>query len=138
MNRLPATITKIESSENIAIIFLEVADTPLTSVVLEKTGPDSYLKVGNQVMTLFKETEVSISKDLKGSLSIRNRLKGPVSSVEKGELLSKIGIQFNQETIYSVITSKSCEEIGIEVGDQVEGLIKSNEIMLMKMPNDEK
>jgi len=94
------------------------------------TKPD-WLEIGKNVSLIFKETEVSIAKDLNGKISLRNRLICKVISIERGELLSKINLQFGAYNISSAITTRSVDYLELVVGDEVTALIKSNEISLM-------
>lgn len=136
MNQLEGTIQEVKTAGNLSVITILAQDTELTAVVLENPRDNVYLKPGNRILALFKETEVSIGKDLSGELSIRNRFLGPVAWIEKGELLSKIGVQFGDMVLQSVITTRSCDQLGIQPGDRVTALVKSNEIMLMNPSED--
>lgn len=137
MNQLEGTIQEVKTVGNLSVITIRVENEELTAVVLENPQDNVYLKPGNRVLALFKETEVSVAKGLSGGLSIRNRFSGPVAWVEKGELLSKIGIRFGDVILQSVITTQSCNQLNIRAGDQITALVKSNEIMLMNPFEDE-
>ena len=66
-------------------------------------------------------------------LSARNRLKGKVTSVEKGIITAKVKIQVMVPAVVtSVITKEAVEDLDIKVGDEVEAIIKSTEIMIAK------
>ncbi|MDH5560742.1 MAG: TOBE domain-containing protein [Deltaproteobacteria bacterium] len=129
MNKLKGIISRIDKTDHIALIQVKVGEDHLSSVILS-SGEDEP-RVGEEVFILFKETEVSIGKDLRGGLSMRNRLEAVIVSIEKGPVLSKIGLGYKGHTIFSVITTSSAENLGLKPGDQVEGLIKSNEVTLM-------
>ena len=108
MNQLEGTIHEVRTVGNLSVITIQVKDNELTAVVLENPIDNTYLKPGNPILALFKETEVAIAKDLRGELSIRNRFSGPVEWIETGELLSKIGIRSGDVVLQSVITTRSC------------------------------
>jgi molybdopterin-binding protein len=81
---------------------------------------------------LFKETEVSIGKALSGNLSLRNRLKSKIKTIEKGTVLTKITLDYKGKDIISVITTRSTNKLDLKVGDEVQGLVKANEVIIMK------
>ncbi len=64
-------------------------------------------------------------------ISARNHLRGTVEDVVLGTVTAKVTVKVGENTIESVITRQSVEEMGIKVGDTVTALIKSTEVMLM-------
>lgn len=79
---------------------------------------------------LFKETEVSIAKELRGQISLRNRLSATVTAVRSEGMLAEISLDFAGQQIVSIITSRSARRMELKVGDGVEWLVKANEISL--------
>ncbi len=66
-------------------------------------------------------------------LSARNQLKGKIVSVEKGVITAKVKVEVKvPATITSVITKEAVEDLGLKVGDEVEVVIKSTEVMIGK------
>ena len=66
-------------------------------------------------------------------ISARNRLKGKVVSVEKEGLMAEVKVEISvPASVTSIITKDSAEELGLKVGDQVEAVIKSTEVMIAK------
>ena len=66
-------------------------------------------------------------------ISARNRLKGKVVSVEKDGLMAKVKIEVSLPvTVTAVITKDAAEDLGLKVGDQVEAVVKSTEVMIAK------
>lgn len=73
-------------------------------------------------------SEVSVLK-----LSARNQLKGKIVAVEKGVITAKVKMEISlPATITAVITKEAVEDLGLKVGDKVEAIIKSTEIMIGK------
>ena len=130
MNKLAATIVAIDSNIHMSLVDLAVGDDLLSATLLETPAQASYLKVGNQVSLLFKETEVSLGKNLSGLISLRNRLNAKVTHIERGEILSAVTLDYQQSNIVSVITTRSIDRLQLVVGDDVEALIKANELVL--------
>lgn len=66
-------------------------------------------------------------------ISARNRLKGVVKAVNKGDVTSIVKIEINTPaTVTAVITKEAVEDLQIKLGDTVEAVIKSTEIMIAK------
>lgn len=134
MNKLKGKIIEIESSDNISIVRVDVDGDVFSSIVLEgKKGPSNY-KVKDPVTLLFKETEVGIAKNLSGMISLRNRFKSVITKVDKGPILAKITLNYKHHTIESVISAQSTAQMKLKTGEEVEWLVKTNEVTLMKNP----
>ncbi len=69
----------------------------------------------------------------KVKLSARNQLKGTIVSVEKGVITAKVKVEIKvPATITSVITKEAVEDLALKVGDEVEVVVKSTEVMIGK------
>jgi molybdopterin-binding protein len=66
------------------------------------------------------------------TLSARNRLEGKVLEIQFGGVMAHVVIQVGKNTVESVITKRSVEEMKLKVGDKVTAIIKSTEVMLEK------
>ena len=66
-------------------------------------------------------------------ISARNRLKGKVVAVQKGDVAAIVKVEIKgPATITALITRESTEELSIRVGDEVEAIIKATEVMIAK------
>jgi molybdate transport system regulatory protein len=66
-------------------------------------------------------------------LSARNQIKGKILSVEKGVITAKVKVELTvPATITSVITKEAVEDLGLKVGDEVQVVVKSTEVMIGK------
>ena len=66
-------------------------------------------------------------------LSARNKLKGVVTVVEKGEVAATVKIEIRgPATITSMITKEAAEDLKLKVGDKVDAVIKDSEVMVSK------
>jgi molybdopterin-binding protein len=127
MNSIEATIQSIENYEGIARIVLDKEGKKLTAITLELP---SSLHVGSACRVLFKETEVGLAKNLCGTVSFSNRFKGCVKELKKGALLSRILVGVESDVIASIVTTHAIEQLALEVGDELEVLIKATEVSL--------
>ena len=65
-------------------------------------------------------------------ISARNQLTGRITEILLGEVMAHVSVRVGKNTIESVITRRSAEQMGLKKGDTVTGVIESTEVMLMK------
>lgn len=131
MNRLPGTICAIDMHGSIALVDALVGEHRFTATLIGAGEEVAGWTVGMPVTLLFKETEVSLAKNLSGLISMRNRIPATVKGIVHGKLLTSVALDFNGHALESVITTRSSQAIGLAVGDLVEGLVKANEMTLV-------
>ncbi len=132
MNRLRGKIAAIESSGQLSLVDVDVEGDTFTAIIVETPDSAGYLKLGAEILLLFKETEVSLAKNLSGLISLRNRIPAQVQDIVEGSLLSQVTLDYKGNRVVSVITSRSVRRLGLKAGDPVEGLVKANEMTLME------
>jgi molybdate transport system regulatory protein len=98
--------------------------------------------LGRSLLAEYKQVESYLSKVLSSSgslevkglkLSARNRFKGKVIAVEKGVITAKVKVEVKMPvTVTAVITKEAVEDLDIKVGDEVEAIVKSTEIIIAK------
>ena len=134
MNKLKGKIVDIQSSDSISIVHVDVSGDVLSSIILEgKKGPPTY-KIKDNVILLFKETEVGLAKNLAGMISLRNRFKAIIKKIDKGPILTKITLTYKTHTIESIISTQSANQMKLKDKEEVEWLVKTNEVTLMNNP----
>lgn len=137
MNQLRGRIIGIESNDHVSLVDVEVGGDTFSAMLLETPDSAPYLAIGNEVQLLFKETEVSLAKNLSGQISLRNRVQGRVRAVRSGVILSEVVLEYRGHTLTSIITTRSIKRLDIQQGDEVEALIKANEVSLMEVSSDD-
>lgn len=66
-------------------------------------------------------------------ISARNRLKGKVVGVEKEAVTAKVKVQIIVPVVVTALISREAvEDLDIEIGDEVEAVIKATEVMIAK------
>jgi molybdate transport system regulatory protein len=66
-------------------------------------------------------------------ISARNKLKGIVKSVEKGDIVAKVKIEVTAPaSVTALISSEAVEDLDIKKGDKVEAVVKATEVMIAK------
>jgi molybdopterin-binding protein len=131
MNILNGLITEIQSHEGISLVKVKAEEgIVFTSIVLDTSETADYLKEGNFVKIIFKETEVIISKDAHMTISVQNRIPCSVQSIKTGVLLSQVNLLFGEIVIKSIITSNACKQLELKENDNVIALVKTTEVSL--------
>lgn len=131
MNKLEGIIKNILVQDELSLIEVQVNNDLFTAILIN--SKEDNLLINQKVSLVFKETEVSLAKNLIGSISIRNRIKVKILSITKGKLLSKILLSYNDTKLISIITTKATNELELKISDELEALIKTNEITIMKI-----
>ena len=65
-------------------------------------------------------------------LSARNRLPGTIEEIHLGDIMAHVVVRVGDNTIDSVITRNSAEELALKKGDAVKVVVKSTEVMIQK------
>ncbi|GIU19756.1 MULTISPECIES: molybdopterin-binding protein [unclassified Shewanella] len=64
-------------------------------------------------------------------ISARNTLNGTIKSIEEGSVNNEVVIELAPGVeITSVVTKKSCEQLGLVVGGQAYAIIKASNVMV--------
>ncbi|MGE4266556.1 MAG: molybdopterin-binding protein [Deferribacterales bacterium] len=129
MNQLEAKVLYYRTSGQIILCELESFGAQVTAVILDSPGELEYLKEGNTLNILFKETEVIIATGEIGQLSLNNRFRAKITAMEKGEIFTSLALDFGTG-MTSVITTKSVERLRLAIGTEVTALVKANEIAI--------
>ncbi len=67
------------------------------------------------------------------SINVRNQLKGTIQEIIKGDVVSEVDVVTASGIFTSVITTRSVEQLELQVGSQVIVLIKSTDVSLAKL-----
>lgn len=66
-------------------------------------------------------------------ISARNQMNGVVTEVEIGVITAKVKVKIDAPLIITaVITREAAEDLNLKVGDRVQAIIKSTEVILGK------
>jgi molybdate transport system regulatory protein len=132
MNKLSGIISRIQQSGAILLVDVDVDGHGFSAMLIESATQPEWLQTGNTIDLVFKETEVSLARNLSGLISMRNRMRCTVQHIDRGELLSKVILQFQKYVVTSAITTRSVDSLDLKIGDEVEALVKANEVSLMR------
>lgn len=129
MNILSGTIKDLQVHGNLTLVKVVVSDITFTSIVIETPETAPYLSIGTPIKVMFKETEVIIGKS-GADISLQNQIPVKVVSIEQGQLLSQLNLQYQEYTLCSIITSNAVKQLQLQPGVEVIAMIKTSEIML--------
>ena len=60
--------------------------------------------------------------------SIRNRLRGIVREITSDRVVSEVVVETAAGTLSAVITTRSVQELGLKVGDEIDAIIKATHV----------
>lgn len=132
MNEFIGIIRLITSEEHISLVTVESAGTLWNTLVIDNTDTANYLREGNMVKLVCKESAVSIAKNATGLFSIRNRVACVISEIQTGTVLSSVLLAGTGLLLRSIITTNAVRELNLQIGDKVDALIKTTDISLLQ------
>lgn len=130
MNKLKGKITDLITKDQFSKVSLAVENQIFQAIVINVNAINPNLVVGQTVNILFKETDVTLSLSPHLEMSIDNQIPVIVKAINKGVLLSRVTLAFQNTIIKSVVPAEFAAKI--QVGMDLLMLIRSNELMLME------
>ena len=130
MNILKGIIEKLTIHGKLTLINLKVKDVLMSAIVIDTPDTAPYLKTGNEITVLFKETEVIMATGNTDQISLRNKFYGTIDKIETNEILSKLTINTSVGKIKSIITTNAVNQLQLKKDIEVTAMVKTNEIML--------
>lgn len=130
MNSLSGIIDQIEVNGSLSLVGIKVGECDFKSIVVETPDTAEFLKINGAIKVIFKETEVIISTDANPQISLRNKMRAVIKSIEKGKLLSKISMDTNAGNVISIITTNAVNQLNLVEGSSVLAMVKTNEVLL--------
>ncbi|RXZ44885.1 TOBE domain-containing protein [Crenobacter cavernae] len=137
MNRLQGEIVAVESVDGVTLVDVAVGGVGLTALLIGALSGAGALAAARalatgQTVTLgFQEAEVSLARELAGTISLRNALPCTVTRVERGRLLSQVTLDFQGTTLASIVTTRSADRLALAPGVEVTALVKANEMAIV-------
>ena len=63
-------------------------------------------------------------------ISARNRLKGCIVEVKKGQTTAHVRIDVNGMIVTAAITNEAVDELGLKVGQEAYAVVKASDVMI--------
>lgn len=130
--RLCGTIVRITKGHIYAHVEILWKEVPLSVIITRTSSEDMDLKSGDTINVLIKGMDVMLAKSFSGTLSARNKIRGTVKRIIQGDILSKVFVESQADTLHAFITNTSLMEMDVNVGDEITAIVKSTELILSK------
>jgi molybdopterin-binding protein len=127
MSHIQADIIQIQNVENLHILTLQSTQNILSMMSLEL---NSKIQTGSRVILTVKPTAVAIAKQSSKDLSFSNQLPSKILSLELGELLCSLVVEFESYQIESIITTSEAQRMQLQVGMDIVTLINSSDLSI--------
>jgi len=133
MNYINATVTDIQSVDNITVVTFQAGEHKLAMMALGLNLP---IEIGTALTLGMKASSVSLAKDFSGFISLSNQLSCVIEKITYGALLCSVKARFNGSLLESVITLNSAKQMSLEVGERITMLVKASELSILEICND--
>ncbi|NMG34827.1 transporter [Azoarcus sp. TTM-91] len=67
------------------------------------------------------------------SINVRNQFRGRIKEIIRGPVVSEIDVETPHGLVTSVITTRSVDELQLQLGSEVIALVKSTEVSIAKV-----
>jgi molybdopterin-binding protein len=67
------------------------------------------------------------------AINVRNQFKGRIKEIIRGDVVSEIDVETPSGIVTSVITTRSVDDLDLQVGTEVVALVKSTEVSIAKL-----
>jgi len=131
-NRLHGKIVNIIRGKIHAHIQILWKEVLLSVIITSVSCDDMHLSAGDSICVIIKGTDIMLAKSISGILSARNRTRGLVKQIIRGDVLSKVLIESQGDVLHAIITNASLDEMKINSGDEITAIVKSTELILSK------
>lgn len=133
-NQIQGTVEKITLTDVSALVLIKLKSNNILASSITKTAAEElFIKQGDEITAFFKSSNVIIANNENLTISARNNFKGTISSIKKDKVNSEVIVNIgNGDSVVSVITSDSVENLNLKENSQVCAIIKSSDIMIGK------
>ena len=133
-NQISVIVELIEHGKVNAEVFIKLkSGYTLVSVITNTAVKNLDLKPKDEVVAIFKSSNVLLTTDITLNISARNKFQGVVDNVFQGEINSEVIMDIgNGDKIASIITTNSVNNLGLKTGTNLSAIIKASDIMIGK------
>lgn len=127
MSYIAATVENIKSLDSLHVVEFRHKENQLFMMSLQLHDE---VQKATKVKLLIKPMHIAIGKSMQGLLSYSNQLKTTITSIQEGELLCSVKLDYFGTTLESIITQKSSQQMNLKVGEEVLALIKASDLSI--------
>ena len=133
-NQLMGKVAEIKQGNVSAEVTVELkSGVLLISNITHSAIEELNLHVGDEVVGIIKASSVLLTTTLDVATSARNKLKGLICDVKRGEINSQVSVDIGHgDIITATITTESVDTLGLKEKAHVCALIKSSSILIGK------
>ena len=129
-NYIETTVTAIKEGLVNAEIHLELkGGRKLASIITVSSAHRLGLKEGKTVYAVIKASNVIVG-DFTGQLSARNVIPCKVVSIKKGKVSAEVSLNAGGQTLVSIITLDSCENMELTRGSKIAAIVKATDVII--------
>jgi molybdopterin-binding protein len=129
MNTLTATVSKIDTLENLNIVSFDYKGVCLSMMSLGLSN----IKVGSEVILSINSSHIAIAKEFKGEISLSNRFECVIEKLTQGEILSSLLLKLDDINLTSIITTNSVKRMNLKENDHIIALVKASDLSIQKV-----
>lgn len=130
MNPLRATLKKINTLENLNLIYMQIQEQKLSMMSLEL---NENICLNSEVILSIKPSHISISKDLSLSNTSSNQLFAKIIAIRNGKILSSVQLQIANFEIEAIISADSSKSMNLHEDDDVSIFINPSDIAIARL-----
>ncbi len=127
MSYIRAMVSEILKCDSLHIVKFKNNTDILTMMSLDL---NNNIIVGTKVNLIIKPTHIVLAKRVEGNLSFSNKLSCNIKSINNGELLSSIQLNYNNIILESIITLETSITMDLKVGDKITAFIQASELSI--------
>lgn len=127
MGNFIAEITEIESIHTLHRVELLCKEHTLSMISLELTP---HIQVGTKVQLYVKSTNIIISREKNNNISIANQLETTILSINYGDILTTLKLNFSGIILESMITTKQAKKLNLKENGMVYAFINESDLSL--------
>ncbi|WP_149711201.1 molybdopterin-binding protein [Campylobacter concisus] len=122
-----AKIVQISSKDGVSFFELECLNLGINLYMLALNEASKFA-LNDEVSLNFKSSDVVLSKLRLEASSLENELKCEVAGINRGEILSIVGLKCEQLCFEAIISDHALKGLNLAVGEQVFAYVKSTSI----------
>ncbi|NOX15403.1 MAG: transporter [Epsilonproteobacteria bacterium] len=130
MNKIEATVKKIQANGAVHIVSFTAKNEEFTMMALELP---KNVKINKKVILGIKPSFVLIAKNKIKEISLTNQIFAKIIYLDIGKLLVTVKLESDIGTFESLITRKAYDMMGLSKGEDAVVMIKASEISIVKV-----
>lgn len=127
MTKVKGYIVGLEFTDTISQVKLSTELGDFYCVILENPDTVNYLRMGNEVNLIFKESDYTVFKE---KVYPFNTIEGNVRSIVKGEIFVKVVIKNKDYEFSALITNPEFESLNIQINQKLHFFVKPTSVIL--------